>query len=156
MEKELHSFGDDVWQNLLRPSPTFDTRAKYESCFKYWCGMDEAKRARVYQLIQQKKQAGLYVHPNPRLALDDAAQEDEVLQAKAQASKKKEPEDLNGKYKIDSVLKETRVVSAVYRGHPGIYTLAEAKEYGMDIKYGMNFNYEQYLKEKEQNNEQEK
>lgn len=151
MENKPISFATDVWQNLLRPSPTFDTRAKYESCFKYWCGMDEAKRTRVYELIQQKKQAGLYVHPNPRLALDDAAQEDEVLQAKAQASKKKEPEDLNGKYKIDSVLKETRVVSAVYRDHPGIYTLAQAEEYGMDIKYGMNFDWDAYRAKKAAN-----
>lgn len=153
MENKSISFSTDVWHNLLRPSPTFDTRAKYESCFRYWCGMDEAKRARVYELIQQKKQVGLFVHPNPRLALDDAAQEDEVLQAKAQASKKKEPEDLNGKYKIDSVLKETRVVSAVYRGHPGIYTLAEAEQFGMEIKYGMNFDFEKYKQEKQQNNE---
>lgn len=148
MENKTISFSTDVWQILLRPAPTFDTRSKFESCFKYWCGMDEAKRTRVYELILHKKQAGLFVHPNPRLALDDAAQEDEVLQAKAKASKKKEPEDLNGKYKIDSILKETRVVSAVYRGLSGIYTLAEAEQFGLEIKYGMNFNYEQYLKEK--------
>ena len=150
MENKTISFSTDVWHNLLHPSPTFDTRAKYESCFKYWCGMDEAKRERVYELIKKKKQSGLYVHPNPRLALDDAAQEDEVLQAKAQASsKRKEPEDLNGKRKIDSVLKEIRVVSAVYRGHPGIYTLAEAEQFGMDIRYGLNFKYNP---QNEQNN----
>ena len=151
MENEFHSFGDDVWHKLLKPLPIYDTRSKYESCFRYWCGLDEDKRNRVYHIIEERKQKGLFVNPNPRFALDDAAQEDEVLQAKAQASKKKEPEDLNGKYKIDSVLKETRVVSAVYRGYPGIYTLAEAEQFGMEIKYGMNFDWDAYRAQKAAN-----
>ena len=108
MENEFHSFGDDVWHKLLKPLPTYNTRSKYESCFRYWCGLDE----------------------------------DEIEQAKARAKPKKEPTNLNGNSRIDTLIKTVPLVSAIYNGRPGIYTLEEAKEYGMDIKYGMNFKYQ--------------
>lgn len=142
MEKEFHSFGDDVWHKLLKPLPTYDTRSKYESCFRYWCGLDEDKRNRVYHIIEERKQKGLFVNPNPRFALDDAAQQDEIEQAKARAKPKKEPTNLNGNIRIDTLIKTVPLVSAIYNGRPGIYTFEEAKEYGMDIKYGMNFKYQ--------------
>ena len=142
MEKEFHSFGDDVWRKLLKPLPTYDTRSKYESCFRYWCGLDEDKRNRVYHIIEERKKKGLFVNPNPRFALDDAAQQDEIERAKARAKPKKEPTNLNGCIRIDTLIKTVPLVSAIYNGRPGIYTFEEAKEYGMDIKYGMNFKYQ--------------
>ena len=142
MENKTISFSTDVWRKLLKPLPTYDTRSKYESCFRYWCGLDEDKRNRVYHIIEQKKQSGQYVHPNPRFALDDAAQQDEIEQAKARAKPKKKPTNLNGNSRIDTLIKTVPLVSAIYNGRPGIYTLEEAKEYGMDIKYGMNFKYQ--------------
>lgn len=130
MEKEFHSFGEDVWHKLLKPLPTYDTRSKFESCFRYWCGLDEDKRNRVYHIIKERKQKGLFVNPNPRFALDDAAQEDEVLQAKAQVAKKKEPTNYNGIRLKPGV----QYVIAKYKGSYGTYTLEEAKEFGMEVK----------------------
>ena len=148
MEKEFHSFGDDVWHKLLKPLPTYDTRSKYESCFRYWCGLDEDKRNRVYHIIEERKKKGLFVNPNPRFALDDAAQEDEVLQAKAQVAKRKEPMNYNGSSKYLKEVKKTPLVSAPYKGVFGIYSLAEAQEFHLEIKRAINFNLREYMEQK--------
>lgn len=71
----------DLWQ-LLHPSETFDTRGRYERCFAVWNRWDEAKRTRIYQQIAAKLQNGEFINPNPCFALDDAAQADEMTQAK--------------------------------------------------------------------------
>ena len=148
MENKTISFSTDVWKKLLKPLPTYDTRSKYESCFRYWCGMDEDKRNRVYHIIEERKQKGLFVNPNPRFALDDAAQEDEVLQAKAQVAKRKEPTNYNGSSKYLKEVKKTPLVSAPYEGVFGIYSLAEAIEFHLEIKRAINFNLREYMEQK--------
>ena len=72
----------EFWQ-LLQPSATFDTRGRFESCLARWNSWDEAKRVRIAQQIAAKQQNGEFVHPNPCFAMDDAAQEDEIRQAKS-------------------------------------------------------------------------
>ena len=72
----------EFWQ-LLRPSETFDTRGRFESCLAKWNRWDEAKRTRVAQQIAAKQQKGEFVHPNPYFAMDDAAQQDEIQQARS-------------------------------------------------------------------------
>lgn len=148
MEKEFHSFGDDVWHKLLKPLPTYDTRSKYESCFRYWCGLDEDKRNRVYHIIEERKKKGLFVNPNPRFALDDAAQQDEIEQAKARAKPKKEPTNYNGSSKYLKEVQKTPLVSAPYKGVFGIYSLAEAQEFHLEIKRAINFNLRDYMEQK--------
>ena len=76
----------EFWQ-LLQPSETFDTRGRYESCLARWNRWDEAKRIRIAQQIAAKLQKGEFVNPNPCFAMDDAAQEDEILQAKSKPRK---------------------------------------------------------------------
>ena len=71
----------EVWQ-LLQPSRTYNTRGRYEKCLFDWASMNDAQQRRVYALLQAKKdQAGL--NPNPCFALNDAMQEYEQQQAKA-------------------------------------------------------------------------
>lgn len=72
------------WQQL-HLSPTFDTRGRYESCLAKWNRWDDAKRLRIAQQIAAKQQKGEFVHPNPCFAMDDAAQQDEIQQAKSQS-----------------------------------------------------------------------
>ena len=142
----------EFYAKLLNPSLAFDNRGRYEKCAKYWNSIDEAEQQGLCQLIEAKLEAGEFVDPNPCFAMSDAMQEYEKKLAKAQKQPKKEPENLNMTAKYETMVRKVPLVSAAYNGGFGIYTLAQAEEYGMDIKYGMNFNYEQYLKEKEQNN----
>ena len=72
----------EFWQ-LLLPSDTFDTRGRFESCLARWNRWDEDKRWRIAQQIAAKKKNGEFIHPNPCFALDDAAQQDEIQQAKS-------------------------------------------------------------------------
>ena len=71
----------DVWQ-LLQPTRTFDTRARYEKCLAYWNSKDQAQQMRIYQRLADKRQREEFINPNPYFALDDTAQEDEYAQAK--------------------------------------------------------------------------
>ena len=48
------------------------------------------------------------------------------------------PKNYNGSREFDAVVKTTPLVSAAYNGAYGIYTLDDARKYGMDIKCRMN------------------
>ena len=50
--------------------------------------MDEDKRLRICEQLEEKRQKGDFIHPNPCYAFDDALQEDEIRQAKAAIKKK--------------------------------------------------------------------
>ena len=113
-----------LWQ-LLRPTKVFNTRGRWERCCSDWNEMDEAKRLRIYQKIQTKRQNGEYVNPNPCFALNDAIQEDEQQQAK---QKKPEPTNYNGKVLTPGV----EYVTAKYNGKWGTYTAEDAELYGME------------------------
>ena len=55
-----------------------------------------------------------------------------------------EPTNYNGRRLKPGVT----YVIAKYKGSYGTYTLAEAEQFGMEIKYGMNFDYKVYLEQK--------
>lgn len=132
-----------LWQ-LLHPSITYDTRGRFHKCESYWYGMDDAQRLRVYRIIESHINNGDGINPNPCYALNDAMQEDEQQQAKLKQLKKKTPTNFNGSTSYDRIIKCERVVSAKYGMVYGVYTLAEAEEFHMEIGYGMNFDYEAY------------
>lgn len=48
------------------------------------------------------------------------------------------PKNYNGSREFDAVVQTTPLVSAAYNGAYGIYTLDDARKYGMDIKCRMN------------------
>ena len=70
-----------IWQ-LLHPSRVFNTRGRWERCCREWEALDDAKKERVFRLIQTKRQNGTYINPNPLFAFLDAIQDDEAQQAK--------------------------------------------------------------------------
>ena len=139
---------NDFYCKLLHPSPAFDNRGRYEKCAKYWNSIDEAEQQGICKLIEAKLEAGEFVDPNPCFAMSDAMQEYEKRLAKAKKQLKKEPENLNMTSKYNQLERTTPLVSALYKGTYGIFTLAQAEEFGLDIKYGMNFNYKVYLEQK--------
>lgn len=55
-----------------------------------------------------------------------------------------EPTNYNGRRLKPGVT----YVIAKYKSTYGTYTLAEAEQFGMEIKYGMNFDYKVYLEQK--------
>ncbi len=138
----------EFYDKLLNPSPAFDNRGRHEKCYKDWCAMDEAERQGICKIIEEAQSNGDYVDPNPCFAMNNAMQEYEKRLAKAKKQPKKEPENLNMTSKYYRLERTTPLVSAPYKGTYGIFTLAQAEEYGLEIKYGMNFDYKVYLEQK--------
>ncbi len=121
---------NDFYNKLLKPSPAFDNRGRYEKCSQYWNSIDEAERLGICQLIEAKLRAGDFVNPNPCFAMSDAMQEYEERMAKDQQPKKREPTNYNdGKHTLDS---KTQYVTAKWNGRYGLYTAEEAEAFGME------------------------
>ena len=119
---------ETVWQALVENG---SSRRNHDATMRFWNTLTQRQKDLVHKNIPWKVKEGKFVQYDPIRAIKENSRKYLLP----------EPEDLNGKRKIESVLKETRVVSAVYRGHSGIYTLAEAEQFGMEIKYGLNFKY---------------
>ena len=84
--------------------------------------MDDAKRKRIFRIIQAKRQNGGN-NPNPLFAFLDAMQEDEVKQSKV---KQPEPTNYNGR-----ALPNQPTATAFYNGKWGTYTLADIEKFGL-------------------------
>ena len=59
-----------------------------------------------------------------------------------------EPTNYNGSYKYLKEVQLTPLVSAPYKGVFGIYSLAEAIEFHLEIKRAINFNLREYMEQK--------
>ena len=138
----------EFYDKLLHPSPAFDNRGRHEKCYKDWCAMDEAERHGICKIIEEAQSNGDYVDPNPCFAMNNAMQEYEKRLAKAQTVKKKDPMNYNGSSKYLKEVKKTPLVSAPYKGVFGIYSLAEAIEFHLEIRRAINFNLREYLEQK--------
>ena len=114
-----------LWQ-LLKPSRVFNTRGRWERCCAEWNAMDEARKERIFRLIQTKRQNGQYINPNPLFAFLDAMQDDEQQQSKV---RKPEPTNYNGR-----PLPNEPTATAFYNGKWGTYTLAEIEKFGLKVK----------------------
>lgn len=123
----------ELYDKLLKPSAAFDNRGRHEKCYKDWCAMDEAERQGICTLIEEMKSNGDYVDPNPCFAMNNAMQEYEKRIAKAQ--KKREPVNYNGRNMKQGV----QYVIAKYKGEFGMYSLEDAREYGMEGKDGTKY-----------------
>lgn len=140
----------DLWDKLLQPSPTMGTRGRFHKCERDWYGMDDEQRLWVYHHLQKLRANG-EINPNPCFALNNAMQQYELEQFKLKQAKKREPENLNMTAKYETMVRKVPLVSAEYNGGFGIYTLAEAEQFGMEIKYGMNFDWDAYRAKKAAN-----
>lgn len=118
---ELYAQYCRFW-DLFKAIPKYRNR---RACsFTQWRARDDAAREAMLDYLEKN---GPPPKANPYFWIQDF---DEP-----------EPENLNGSRKIDSLLKTTPIVSAMYQGHYGVYTLHDAQIHNMDIKYGLNFKY---------------
>lgn len=122
---------ETVWQALVEHGTS---KRNHDATERFWNTLTQQQKDLVFKNIPWKVKEGKYVQYDPIRAIKENSRKYQLP----------EPEDLNGKRKIDSVLKETHVVCAVYKSHSGIYTLVEAEQCGMDIKYGLNFDWDAY------------
>lgn len=129
-----------VWQALVEHG---SSRKNREAVKRFWDTLSPAQQNAAAENIPRKVRKGKYVQYNPIQAIKENIR---VYQLP-------EPENLNMTAKYETMVRKVPLVSAAYNGGFGIYTLAEAEQFGMEIKYGMNFDFEKYKQEKQQNNE---
>jgi len=139
---------NDFYCKLLHPSPAFDNRGRYEKCYRDWCAIDEAERQGICAIIEEAQSNGDYVDPNPCFAMNNAMQVYEKRLAKEKQRKKREPTNYNGSSKYLKEVQKTPLVSAPYKGIFGIYSLADAQEFHLEIRRAINFNLRDYKEQK--------
>ena len=89
--------------------------------YDLWCGMSQQKRQAV---MAELSNAEGFWRSRPDWLLADY--------------QLPPPKNYNGSREFDAVVKTTPLVSAAYNGAYGIYTLDDARKYGMEIKCRMN------------------
>ena len=109
--------------DLFKAIPKYRNR---RACsFNQWKARDDAARE---AMLDHLKKNGPPRNANPYFWLQDFEEP--------------EPENLNGSRRYDTLVKTTPLVSAVYNGSYGVYTLDDALKHNLDIRYGMNFKYQ--------------
>lgn len=126
---------DRVWKALVEHG---SSRKSEEAVRRFWATLSPKQKESAAKNIPRKVREGKYVQYNPIQAIKENIRKYQTVV----------PINYNGNSLIDDVKKTTRLVNAWYHGHSGIYTLADALEYGMIINYGFNFDYQQYLASK--------
>ncbi len=97
------------------------TPQQHTDSYALWSGMPLLKRQAV---MEELARSDGFWRPRPDWLLSD-------YQLPA-------PKNYNGSREFDAVVKTTPLVSAAYNGAYGIYTLDDARKYGMEIKCRMN------------------
>ena len=126
---------ESVWQALVENGTS---RRNKEPTYRFWLTLTPEQRHLAYLSITQKVRENKFVQYDPIRAIKENIRKHRT----------KEPTNLNGSPAYDTKIKRERVVSAKYGTEYGVYTLAEAEEYHMEIGYGMNFDYDAYVKSK--------
>lgn len=101
------------------------TAQQHTACYDLWCRMPPVKRQAV--MDELSKPDG-FRRPRPDWLLSDY--------------QLPPPKNYNRSSEFDSAVKTIPLVSASYNGDYGIYSLTDARKYGMQIKCGMNFRYD--------------
>lgn len=122
---------ETVWQALVEHGSSQRNR---EAVKQYWDTLTREQQDRAYKNIPRKVREDKFVQYDPIRAIRE----------NIRAYLLPEPEDLNRTSKYKTLEPATPLVSASYHDVFGIYTLAQALEYGMYIKGGMNFDWETY------------
>lgn len=125
---------DKVWEALVEHG---SSRKSEEAVRRFWATLSPKQKQTAANNIPCKVRAGKYVQYNPIQAIKE----------NIRAYQMSEPENLNMTSKFEQLEAKVPLVSALYNGEHGIYTLEEAKEYGLPVNYGMNFDYKMYLAE---------
>lgn len=128
----------EVWQALVEHG---SSRKNEEAVRRFWKTLSQMQKQAAANNIPRKVRDGKFVQYNPIQAIKE----------NIRAYRMTEPENLNGTRMYDTQIKTTLVVSALYDGKYGVYTLNDALSHNMTIKYGMNFDWETYVREKAKN-----
>ena len=130
---------EPTWQALFENG---SSRKNKDATKRFWDTLTPVQQHQAYLSITQKVRENKFVQYDPIRAIKENIRKHRT----------KEPTNLNGSPAYDTKIKKERVVSAKYGTEYGVYTLAEAEEFHMEIGYGMNFDYEQYKQQKQQTN----
>lgn len=122
---------ETVWQALVEHG---SSRKNEEVVRRFWNTLSPKQKETALNNIPRKVRAGDFVQYDPIRAIRE----------NIRSYLLPEPEDLNRTPKYKTLEPTTPLVSASYHDVFGIYTLAQAIEYGMYIKGGMNFDWESY------------
>ena len=125
---------DIVWKALVEHG---SSRKSEEAVRRFWATLSPKQKQTAANNIPRKVREGKYVQYNPIQAIKENIRSYQMP----------EPENLNMTSKFEKLESKVPLVSALYKGEHGIYTLEEAKEYGLPINYGMNFDYKLYVAE---------
>lgn len=117
-----------VWQALVENGTS---KRNHDATERFWNTLSQKQKDLVFKNIPRKVTEGKFVQYDPIRAIKENSRQYQLPQ----------PENLNMTSKFDTLVKTVPLVSAAYNGTFGIYTLAEAEQFGMDIRYGMNFKY---------------
>ena len=125
---------DRVWKALVEHG---SSRKSEEAVRRFWATLSPKQKETAANNIPRKVREGKYVQYNPIQAIKENIRSYQMP----------EPENLNRNPKYKQLEPPTPLVRASYNEAFGVYTLAEALEYGMYIKRGMNFDWETYKRE---------
>ena len=117
-----------VWQALVEHG---SSRKNREAVKRFWNTLSPVQQNAAADNIPRKVREGKFVQYDPIRAIKENCRPYQMP----------EPENLNRTSKYETMVRKVPLVSASYNGTFGIYTLAEAEQFGMQINYGMNFNY---------------
>ena len=132
MDDELF---DKVWKAMVEHG---SSRKSEEAVRRIWATLSPKQKQLAADNIPRKVLEGKYVQYNPIQAIKENSRKYQLP----------EPENLNRNPKYKQLEPKVPLVSASYNEVFGVYTLAQAIEYGMYIKSGMNFDWETYVREK--------
>jgi len=128
-----------TWQALFLNG---SSRKSRDATRRFWDTLTAAEQHTACLSITQRVKENRFVQYDPIRAIRENIRKPLC----------KEPTNLNGSAAYDRAIRRERVVCAKYGTAFGVYTLAEAEEFHMEIGYGMNFDYEEYKQLKQQTN----
>ena len=123
-----------VWTALVENGTS---KRNKEPTYRFWLSLTPEQRHLAFLNITKKAQNDGFLNYDPIKAI----RENSRFYKNAKGLL---PINYNGEQAIDGLMKTNPLVSASFRGHYGVYLLAPALEWKMDIARGVNFSYKLY------------
>ena len=128
MEEEF----EQVWNALVENGTS---KRNKDATKRFWDTLTPAQKHQAYLSITQKVRENKFVQYDPIRAIKENIRMHQMV----------EPKDYNGNAAIEKLMKTTRLVVAKYGKGSGIYTLADAEAFRMEVLRGFNFDYNAYV-----------
>ena len=108
---------ETVWQALVENGTS---KRNHDATEQFWNTLTQRQKELVYKNIPWKVNEGKFVQYDPIRAIKENSRKYQIP----------EPTNYNGR----SLKAGVQYVIAKYKGYYGTYTLAEAREFGMEIR----------------------